>query len=561
VNGILATLRGLGPARLGLMGAVAAGILAGLVVLTSRLATPPMALLFGDLALEDSSRIVDKLEQMKVPFELRAAGAQVYVPEDQALRLRLAMAEEGIPAGGSLGYELFDRADSLGATSFVQNLNHLRALEGELARTIRTIDRVQLARVHLVLPKRELFARDQRPASASIILKMKGSSRLSSGQVQAIQHLVAAAVPDLDPGRVSIVDDRGSLLSRAEDGEGALAANLADRRSAFETRLKSAVERLLEQSVGAGAVRAEVSAELNFDRVTTNQETYDPDSQVARSTQTREESSASTDADGEQTVSVANNLPEAKAEQGQGRSSSSSKSNVTEETVNYEISKIVKTQVHETGTVKRLSIAVLVDGTYAAGADGKKTYQPREAAELEKLAALVKSAIGFDEKRGDQVEIVNMQFARPDEELPVAEADGLFGLGKNDFMRIGELAAFVLVAILAMLLVLRPMLTRRGAVAAAGAALPAGAALAQLPPPGGTQLAAVGAGETIPEEAQALGSPMTGATALPRPEAMIDIAKIEGQVRASSVKKISELVANHPEEAIAIMRTWMYQSN
>jgi flagellar M-ring protein FliF len=321
VNGILATLRGLGPARLGLMGAVAAGILAGLIVLTSRLATPPMALLFGDLDLEDSGRIVAKLEQMKVPFDLRANGAQVYVPEDQALRLRLSMAEEGIPAGGSLGYELFDRADSLGATSFVQNLNHLRALEGELSRTIRTIDRVQNARVHLVLPKRELFARDQRPASASIILKMKGSNRLSPGQVQAIQHLVAAAVPDLDPGHVSIVDDRGALLSRVEDGDGAAAAGLAEARSAFETRLKSAVERLLEQSVGPGAVRAEVSAELNFDRVTTNQETYDPDSQVARSTQTREESSASTDGDGEQTVSVANNMPEAKAQQTQGRTS------------------------------------------------------------------------------------------------------------------------------------------------------------------------------------------------------------------------------------------------
>ena len=561
MNGILATLRGLGPARLGLMGAVAAALLAGLVMLTSRLATPPMALLYGDLDLDDSGRIVAKLEQMKVPFELRGNGAQVYVPEDQALRLRLSMAEEGIPAGGSLGYELFDRTDSLGATSFVQNLNHLRAREGELARTIRTIDRVQLARVHLVMPKRELFARDQRPASASIILKMRGSSRLSPGQVQAIQHLVAAAVPDLDPGRVSIVDDRGSLLSRAADGEGAVAANLAERRSAFETRIKSAVERLLEQSVGSGAVRAEVSAELNFDRVTTNQETYDPDSQVARSTQTREETSASTDADGEQTVTVANNLPEAKAEQEQGRTSSS-KSNVTEETVNYEISKIVKTQVHEAGTVKRLSIAVLVDGTYVVGADGKKTYQPREQAELDKLGALVKSAIGFDEKRGDQVEIVNMQFARADEELPAAEAEGLFGLDKNDFMRIGEVAAFVLVAILAMLLVLRPMLTRRGGVAMAGAAaLPAGAAPAQLPPPGGTALAAVAGDGATPDQALAFSAPAAAATALPRPEQMIDIAKIEGQVRASSVKKISELVSNHPEEAIAIMRTWIYQGN
>jgi flagellar M-ring protein FliF len=212
--------------------------------------------------------------------------------------------------------------------------------------------------------------------------------------------------------------------------------------------------------------------------------------------------------------------------------------------------------VHETGTVKRLSIAVLVDGTYDLGADGKQVYKPREQAELEKLSALVKSAIGFNEKRGDQVEIVNMRFARADEEPAVAEADGFLGLDKGDYMRIGELAAFTLVAILAMLLVLRPMLTRRGG--AGLAALPSGAAPAQLPPPGATALAMAADGEPTPE--QAVGGP-TAAAALPRPEQMIDIAKIEGQVRASSIKKISELVANHPEEAIAIMRTWMYQSN
>jgi flagellar M-ring protein FliF len=560
VNGILATLRGFGPARLGLMAAVAAGILVGLVVLSSRLATPSMALLFGDLDLDDSGRIVAKLEQMKVPFELRGNGAQVYVPEDQALRLRLSMAEEGIPAGGSLGYELFDRADSLGATSFVQNLNHLRALEGELARTIRTIERVQLARVHLVMPKRELFARDQRQPSASIILKMKGSNRLSPAQVQAVQHLIAAAVPDLDPGRVSIVDDHGSLLSRAGDGDGATSANLAEARSGFETKMKAAIERLLEQSVGPGASRAEVSAELNFDRVTTNHETFDPESQVARSTQTREETSASTDADGEKTVSVANNLPDAKAEQGQGRASSS-KANVTEETVNYEISKIVKTQVHETGTVKRVSVAVLVDGTYGPVVDGQRAYRPREQAELDKLASLVKSAIGFDEKRGDRVEIVNMQFARADDEPAAEESAGLLGLGKSDYIRLGELGAFVLVAILAMLLVLRPMLTRRGGMAGA-AALPAGLSHAQLPPPGGTGFAAGANGESAGEQGQpSLAATQYAPAALSGPEQMIDIARIEGQVRASSIKKISELVGKHPEEAIAIMRSWLYQSN
>ena len=296
MGAFLQMLRNLGPLRLAVMGGLLVGLLIFFTFLTTQLASPQMALLFGDLEIEDSSRIVSELEGMGVPFEIRQNGRQIHVPAEQALRLRLSLAQEGLPSGGSMGYEIFDRSDSLGTTNFVQNVNLVRALEGELARTIRSIQVVKSARVHLVLPRRELFSRERREPSASVILGMRGSIRLGPEQVTAIQHLVAAAVPDLSPGRISIVDDRGSLLARGfEDklGAGTLGADSDERRRAYELRLSRTIEELLEKTVGFGNVRAEVSAEMDFDRINTAEETFDPDGQVVRSTQTIEETVSS----------------------------------------------------------------------------------------------------------------------------------------------------------------------------------------------------------------------------------------------------------------------------
>ena len=459
MNGLLESLGRLGPTRLLVMGILGAALLAAFFVLAQRVGAPKMALLYGDLSVEDSSEIISQLESQGVPFELEGQGQRILVPSDQALRLRLAMAREGLPAGGSVGYELFDKGEGIGTTSFIQNINRLRALEGELSRTIRTIDRVAAARVHLVLPRRDVFARERRKSSASITIRMGGSSRLDAGQVRAMQHLVAAAVPDLEPERVSIVDDRGQLLSRGADGATMGATGLADARAAEEGWLKEAIESLVEHSVGVGRVRAEVSVDTDLDRVTINQELYDPESQVVRSTQTLEENSASTEKEADKTVTVANNLPEGQSKQVVGPGSESN-SQRTEETVNYEISKTTKTQIHESGLIKRVSVAVLVDGTYAAGGDGEIVYAPRESAELEKIATLVKSAIGFDAKRGDTVEIVNLRFQRLLEPLEESNAATEFiGFGMGDVFRAAEMLALVVVALLVVLFVGRPLLS------------------------------------------------------------------------------------------------------
>jgi len=530
------------------MVAVAAATVAFFIYLTSRLATPDMELLYGDLAVQDSGQIVTLLEQMQVPYEIGRDGSQIFVPSDQVARLRITMAEDGLPTGGSIGYEIFDRSEGLGTTSFVQNVNHLRALEGELSRTIASIDKVRQARVHLVLPQRELFSRDRQEPTASIVVAMQGSSRLEHQQVLAIQHLVAAAVPGLKPTMVSIVDSSGALLARGseDDDPSATATTAEEMRVAHEARLTRMIEELLERSVGPGNVRAQVSAEMDFDRVTENAEIYDPDSQVVRSAQTVEEASGSQDGQGQPPVTVAGNLPDANLPQLDANGSQSSTSR-TEETVNYEISKTVKTHVRETGAVRRLSVAVLVNGIKKEGADGTTVYEPRSQEELDKLATLARSAVGIDEQRGDTFEIVNMQFADLSSELDSAADNAFFGLTESQLMRIAEVLVLGVVAVLVLLLIVRPLVSRviegefDGGARHLTDESTARAALAG--PDGHRDVGIDSEGEIVAEEI----------------ENMIDLNKVEGRVRASSVKKIGEIVEKHPDEAVAIVRSWLYQ--
>ena len=533
------------------MAGIAAALFGFFVFLSTRIASSDMSLLYADLDINDSSQIVAKLDSLGVPVELRGDGRQILVPKDQVLRLRMAIAQEGLPLGGSIGYEIFDRSASFGTTSFVQKINHLRALEGELSRTIGSLNQVRGARVHLVLPQRELFSRKEREPSASIVLSMQGSYRLDRAQVLAVQHLVAAAVPDLKPGRISIVDESGALLARGT-ADGAdneqVASTLQEYRQGYENRLREAIETLLERSVGLGKVRAEVSAEMDLDRVTLNSEIYDPEGQVVRSTQTVEEEEKSTERSADQAVSVAGNLPDAEQIDAAGDSSLSQNTRI-EETVNYEISKTVKTQVHETGTVKRLSVAILVDGIYTTGPDGKTEYAARGKEELAQLASLARLAIGYDEARGDTVEVINLRFASADVPIESEASESFLGFTKQDLFQIMEVLVLGVVSILVLLLVVRPLVTRAMTMTA------------QAPVPHESEAAQIAAATTAALAAPASASELSEAMAEEEAEAesMIDMARVDGRVRASSIKKISDIVEKHPEEAIAIMRQWMYQ--
>jgi flagellar M-ring protein FliF len=549
VQGLLEFVRTIGAPRIAAMGAVTIALVGFFAFLMLRITAPQMTPLYTDLTYEDSAVIVKELERQGVPYELRNDGNIVMVPKDRVARLRMTLAGEGLPKGGGVGYEIFDKSDALGTTSFVQNVNNLRALEGELSRTIRALDRVSAARVHLVMPERPLFSRDKVEPSASIVLKVRGT--LEPQQVRAIRHLVASAVNGLKPQRVSIVDEAGHLLADGaggDDGGGEVTAD--ERRAAFEKRLREQVETIVTSVVGPGHARVEVSADFDFNRVTQTSDKYDPEGRVVRSSQTREETSSSND-NRENQVTVGNEVPggnQQRQQQQTGPEANATpreQSRKSEEVVNYEISKVSKTEVTEGGRINRLSLAVLVDGTYSKNDKGDVTYQPRSKEEIEQITALVRSAIGFDQKRGDQVEVVNLRFAETPAN-PISEPSGWLAalqFTKDDIMRAIEIAVMGLLGIVVLFMVVRPLVRRVLA--------PDEGALA--PPAAGP----IGVGEGAPDMAAA-GAPMT----LEQSETakMIDIAQVQGQVHAQSVQKVGDLADKNPREAVSIIRQWLNEN-
>ena len=553
MKAVLEGLKALGAARLAAMGVVALGLMGLLAVMVMRAGgNDQMALLYGDLDSREAGQIVEQLNRRHIPYRLGAGGGQILVPADQVPEARMLLAKDGLPSGGSIGYELFDRGDGYLFSDFQQKISETRAMEGELARTIRAIRGIRQARVHLVLPRREAFAREQQEAQASVMLTMAGAQRLDKEGVQAVLNLVAAAVPGLRPRNIAVVDSRGDVLARAGEpvSQVTQAATADDMRRATELRLGRAVEEMLEKTLGPGRVRAEAAVRMNFDRVNETQEKFDPDGQVVRGTQSVNSNSKSTEPNG--TVSAQNNLPNADA----AAQANASQEGRQEETTNYEIGKTVRTIISEQPRIDRISLAVMVDGDAQAGTDGKVAWQPRSAEELERLTTLVKSAIGFDEKRGDHVDVVSMRFVM--EVMAAPENSGLLGfrLEKPDLMRLAQTGLFGLIALLALLLVLRPMVARLTALAPGGAGA---LALERL----GGEGAAAGSG-AIP----AIGGP-AGMAALPAPggdartedENMVNLSNIEGQMRASSLRRLSDIVNKHPDETLTIMRGWMAQEN
>ncbi|MEJ0078327.1 MAG: flagellar basal-body MS-ring/collar protein FliF [Alphaproteobacteria bacterium] len=542
MQGLVEFIRTLGAARLGAMAAVTAALIGMFGFIILRVTAPQMSPVFTDLTAEDSAAIVKDLERQGIAYELKNDGAIVMVPRDKMTRIRMKLAEGGLPKGGGVGYEIFDKSDTLGATSFVQNINHLRALEGELARTIKAIDRVQAARVHLVLPERPLFSRDKIEPSASIVLRVRGA--LEAAQVRAIQHLIASAVNGLKPQRVSVVDEAGNLLADGAAGSDTAIGGLGQERQAtFERRLRDQIDSIVSSVVGPGRARVQLSADFDFNRITETSDRFDPEGRVVRSSQNREESSGSDSKEGQ--VSVGNELPGGGQQNPQGVVNQAQRdmSKKSEEIVNYEISRSTKTEVTEGGRVKRISAAVLVDGSYAKNDKGDVTYQPRTKEELDRIAALVRTAIGFDQKRGDQIEVVNLRFAEapaaPIQEAPTGFMSFL-QFTKDDIMRGVELVVMALLALIVVLFVVRP-LVRRILTPDEPRALPAAA-------PGMPAIAGQAATPALPETTPVPPS---------QTSRMIDMAQVQGQVHAQSMQKVGELAERNPNETVAIVRQWL----
>ena len=536
-------LRGFGMARLAAMGAVALGLIGFFAFYIMRVSIAPMVPLYTDLTFDDSRAIVAELDGRAVEYDIRQNGAVILVPQDQMLRLRMDLAGDGLPSGGGVGYEIFDKGDTLGATSFVQNINHLRALEGELARSIRTIQNVASARVHLVMPERQLFARERATPSASIMLKTRGS--LAVAQVRAIQHLAAAAVEGLEPNRVSVVDERGQLLA---DGRGEATAGFAstmeEQRTAVESRLAGKIESIVASVVGHGRARVKVSADLDMNRITETADIFDPEGRVVRSTQTREEQSSSREPNANDGVTVGNELPNADGADASGDATQDAVT--TEEVVNYEISRTTRTQVQEAGGIRRLSVAVLVDGTYAANGNGEMVYTARTEDELNQITALVRSAVGFDEGRGDTIEVANLQFAESPVEAVAGGGSLVPPISMNDYFYIAEIIVLTLLAILVLLLVVRPLVRQiiegeTGARAQAGGDAPA--------------LPAAGGGAQDPQ----LLADQSEASKAPLEVEWLKQAQVAGEAQQATINQVGAVVHDNPDEALGVIRQWIQE--
>ncbi|MDH5641661.1 MAG: flagellar basal-body MS-ring/collar protein FliF, partial [Nitrospira sp.] len=410
-----------------------AGSVAGLIALALWTQQPDMQVLFTNLNGEDAAAIIDKLKESKVPYETSGGGTTVLVPSAQVHDLRLQLATQGLPHGGGVGYEIFDRS-SIGMSEFIQKLNYRRALQGELARTIAQMQEVERARVHLAMPERRLFASEQDKARASVILSLRNGQVLSKAQVQGVIHLVSSSVEGLQARDVTIVDGHGRLLSSAavDEGVGLTNSQLEYQRT-IEKDIETRIQTMLERIVGLNKAVVRVSSVVDFRKVETTEERYDPNGQVVRSEQRGQEKTSGANGLVGGVPGVQSNVPPGTEQEPTQTSSSSSQTK--NETVNYEISRIVSKIVEPVGVIRQLSVAVLVDGTYEvvkaaegeagdpAGADFVRTYIPRSEEELKRLEEIVKKAMGFSAERQDQVQVSNVQFGIGPEELQAGASD------------------------------------------------------------------------------------------------------------------------------------------
>ncbi len=414
---------------------IAIGItLSALLVLVYFANRPDYKVLFSHLSSEDASAIITKLKEKKIPYEVASAGDTIMVPAEKVSELRLEMAGSGLPQGGGVGFEIFDQKN-LGVTEFEQQLNYRRALQGELARTIKGLEEIQSSRVHIALPKESLFVSEEKKPTASVTLKLKPGRSLSQSQIEGIAHLVASSVEGLSADDVIIVDNKGSILSKlkGESKLSGLTSTQVEYQRNLEKDIASRIQSLLENVVGQGKAVVRVAADLDFRVTEKTEESYDPESPVVRSTQKQSEKTPGTGT----------------ANQNTGQEN-------LEEIINYEINKTVSKTVMPVGDIKKLSIAVLVDGTYAKNKKGEETYSPRSKKEIESIEQLVRTSAGFNATRGDQVAVTNMPF----EKLDAEETSGGFwsGEGLSKYFPLIKYLIVFIVIILSFFFVIKPLM-------------------------------------------------------------------------------------------------------
>ncbi|MEC4678707.1 MAG: flagellar basal-body MS-ring/collar protein FliF [Nitrospirota bacterium] len=410
-------LQGLSLGKKLLLAFIFAGGLASLAVLWLWIQKPDFRILYTNLSSEDAGLVIAKFQTLNVPYEFSNDGASLMVPAERVHELRLLLAGEGLPQGGDVGFEIFDES-SFGATEFAQKLNYRRALQGELARTIAQIAEISNARVHLVIPEPSLFSEQEKLTSAAVVVNLKPGRVLSDAQVQGITHLVSGSVEGLKPDAVTIVDSRGKIRTTGAEGSSAIqmSGTQLEFQKNLEEKLQQKIQSMLAQVVGPDKALVRVSSILDLRQVELTEEKFDPETQVVRSEQRSQGNSNGTSSSGTPggIPGVASNVPPGgQAQSGAGASNQNNTQN-SSEVINYEISKTVSRVIEPFGTIKRLSVAALIDGTYEAitNDEGVTTqqYVPRGEEEMATLTSIVKKAMGFSLERKDELEVVNVPF-------------------------------------------------------------------------------------------------------------------------------------------------------
>jgi len=428
--------------------AITIGLFAFIIV---QARTADYQMLYGNLAESDASAVVDWLKGQKIPFQLTNAGHNILIPATSVYETRLSLASMGLPQGGGVGFEIFDK-QSFALTDFVQKVNYSRALQGELARTIASLGPVETARVHLALPEKRLFKDQQKPATASVIIKLAPGKRLSESQIEGVVHLVSNSIEGLDPGQVTVIDQNGNVLSRT--GEKGLTGNLSPDMLEFqmqvERRLEERAQALLDKSLGTKNAMVRVSATLDFAKTEKTEETFDPEEPVIRSEQVSDEKSGSEITGG--VPGVQSNL-EGNSSQTAGASPPTSRS---QRTTNYEISKVVSKTINPVGTVSKLSVSVLVADKIIPAKDKEpaKT-EPRQPAEIKALETMVASALGLDTARGDKIEVTSMPFLESAEE---ASGEGVAANRFYQYMPFVRYGMLVLGGLFLYVFMIRPLM-------------------------------------------------------------------------------------------------------
>lgn len=407
--------------------------------------------LFSNLSAEDAGGIVARLQEKKIPYKVSRTGDAVLVPEEHISELRLDLAVSGLPAGGGVGFEIFDNKN-FGVTDFVQQLNYQRALQGELVRTINGLNEVQQSRVHIVIPRQSLFVEEQEKPTASVIIKPRAGKKLHSSQVEGIVALVSSSVEGLLPEAVMVVDSSGNILSTARVADESpfsqrVSSQIEYQRN-IEKDLANRIQSMLEKVVGQGNVVARVSAELDFRMVEKTEEAYDPEEPVVRSLRRKSQKSGVPVTGGASTVAYT---------EGNNETSSRMGREETNEVINYEINRVVSKTVMPVGDLEKLSVAVLVDGVYSKDDKGGEEFQPRSEEEIETLESLVKKSVGFDATRGDQVAVTSIPFRKLDLETEMPAAEGGFRAGMSLIIPVIKYVVSLVALLLVLFLILRPL--------------------------------------------------------------------------------------------------------